>query len=427
MRKLLYLLPFPPRLDASHGGSRVMAQMLVRLAERHRVGLLYLRADEDPPLDERLCARCEIVQEVHRPVQTSTTGKLWLLRLRILYAFVLGRPIMATVWSVPAYREKLQALVRTWQPDLIQVEFHIMGQYLSAVNGYRSPRVLTEHEPGVQAAEDLAQATPGPRRLLHSLDKHAWRRYERRLFAEVDATVVFTGRDQQLVAELAPSARIERVPLQTVPPARPLDPVGKPPLSLLFVGNFVHPPNIDAAMRLVHRIFPGVQARFPEARLYIVGNQPPPELQQATNSQVYVTGYVPDIAPYLDRAAAVVVPLRMGGGMRVKILEAIAAGKAVVASSLALEGLDLVDGEQVLQAESDEEFRARINHLLAHPEERARLATNARRWACSHFNWNDSIDQYERLYADLLSTGTTGAIETINVRPKGVGPKGDFH
>jgi polysaccharide biosynthesis protein PslH len=402
MQKLLCLLPFPPRLDANHGGSRVMAQMLTRLAGRYRLALLYLQADEDPPIDENLSAQCEVVQAVHRPDQTATDWDLWRLRLRLIRSFVQGNPVMATVWAVPAYARHLRALLKRWQPDLIQVEFHMMAQYLAAVDGYPAPRILTEHEPGTQAMRDLAQSTTGFDRLVHALDSLSWERFERRVLREVDAVVVFTQRDLQALAPLAGSTRIECIPLQTIPPPDPLDPLGKVPLSLLFVGNFVHPPNADAALRLGTQIFPHVKARFPATELYLIGDQPPPALQTVASEQVHVTGYVPDLTPYLDQAAIVVVPLRLGGGMRVKVLEAIAAGKAVVASPLAVAGLDLVDREQVLLAETDEEFCAQICHLLSHPLERVRLAANARTWACSQLDWDRSIRLYETLYTDLL-------------------------
>jgi glycosyltransferase involved in cell wall biosynthesis len=190
-------------------------------------------------------------------------------------------------------------------------------------------------------------------------------------------------------------------------PERPLDPLGDLPLSLLFVGNFRHPPNTDAAMRLMSAIFPRVQAHFPALSLHIVGDQPTPQMRQMAKGNVVVTGRVPDVIPYLDRAALVVVPLRLGGGMRVKVLEALAAGKAVIASPLAVEGLDLVDNEHVLLAKTDQQFGDAIVQLLAHPERRTSLATRARAWADTHLRWERSIALYERLYEETIARSAT--------------------
>ena len=121
--------------------------------------------------------------------------------------------------------------------------------------------------------------------------------------------------------------------------------------------------------------------------LYIVGDHPTPKIRQMANATVVVTGRVPDVTPYLVRAALVVVPLRFCGGMRVKVLEALAAGKAVVASPLALEGLDVMDGKHVLLADSDRQFSDATVQLLTQPERRTALAAQARSWARANLDW----------------------------------------
>jgi polysaccharide biosynthesis protein PslH len=108
------------------------------------------------------------------------------------------------------------------------------------------------------------------------------------------------------------------------------------------------------------------------------------------------------LTPYLDRAALLVLPLRMGGGMRVKVLEALAHCKAVIASPLAIEGLDLQDGHEVKLAESDQEFSQAAIDLLREPELRAGLANRARAWACANLSWNNTVLAYEDLYDRLL-------------------------
>jgi glycosyltransferase involved in cell wall biosynthesis len=235
------------------------------------------------------------------------------------------------------------------------------------------------------------------------MDWLAWRRFERSIAGQVQAVVVFTARDRETLAPIAGDKPIIRIPLATTLPERPLDPRGDQPSSMLFVGNFIHPPNVDAAMRLVGAIFPQVQARVPGAVLRIVGDQPPARLAGSAKPSVVVTGRVPDVTPYLDRAAVVVIPVRMGGGMRVKVLEALAAGKAVVASRLAAEGLDVVQGRQILFAESDREFADATVELLLDVERRASLAAGARAWALENLGWERVIRAYENLYDSLDS------------------------
>jgi len=100
------------------------------------------------------------------------------------------------------------------------------------------------------------------------------------------------------------------------------------------------------------------------------------------------------------------VPLRLGGGMRVKVLEALAAGKATVASPLAVEGLDITPGDQVMLAESDQEFADTIGELLADPDKRSSLASRARAWACANLGWERSVAAYEELYRTLIRNST---------------------
>jgi glycosyltransferase involved in cell wall biosynthesis len=309
--------------------------------------------------------------------------------------------------AVTAYRARLRTLARTWQPDIVQVEYHVMGQYLPALDACPAPRILTEYEPGVKAARDLLDAQQGFAWLPHWLAFLAWERFERVIISQVQAVVAFTERDREALAPVARHTPLVRIPLGMDIPERPLDPLGDLPLSLLFVGNFRHPPNTDAAMRLMSAIFPRVQAHFPALSLHIVGDQPTPQMRQMAKGNVVVTGRVPDVIPYLDRAALVVVPLRLGGGMRVKVLEALAAGKAVIASPLAVEGLDLVDNEHVLLAKTDQQFGDAIVQLLAHPERRTSLATRARAWADTHLRWERSIALYERLYEETIARSAT--------------------
>ena len=152
-------------------------------------------------------------------------------------------------------------------------------------------------------------------------------------------------------------------------------------------------------------IFPAVRARLPAASLEIVGDAPPAEVRAPAGDGVVVTGRVNDVQPYLDRAAVVAAPLRLGGGMRVKVLEALAAGKAMVATPLAVSGLDLVPGTHAMIAESDAEFSDALVALLQEAERRRPLGDTARAWATEHLGWEHAVTSYEQLYGTLLGGG----------------------
>ena len=143
--------------------------------------------------------------------------------------------------------------------------------------------------------------------------------------------------------------------------------------------------------------------------MHIVGAEPSPAVERLAGQGVFVVGEVPDLSPYLERAAAIVLPLRFGSGMRVKVLEALAAGKAVIGTRLAFEGIDVVDRKHVVVAESDEAFASAAVDLLANPPARASLAEQARSWAEQNLSWESRIDAYDRLYASLLERAVAGS------------------
>jgi glycosyltransferase involved in cell wall biosynthesis len=374
---------------------------------RHHVAVLYLRAATEAPIDDLLRERCEIVEEVLRRDNGLSLGQ----RSSSILSLLRGRPLWVAITAVAAYKARLRNLIQTWRPDVIQIEFLVMGQYVSALDACPAPRVLTEHEPGTKAARDLWGLSEGFAKVRLGLAVRAWERFERSVIRQVQAVVVFTESDRKTIAPFVSArSRIVRIPLGTMVPDRPLNPIGRQPVSLLFVGNFIHPPNADAALRLMTDIFPRVRSHFPDLVVEIVGDQPTNQMLRMANDKILVTGRVPDVTPYLDAAAVVVVPLRLGGGMRVKVLEALAAGKAVIASPLAVEGLDVTPRDEVMIADTDQQFADAIAELLADPEKRSCLASRARAWACANLGWDRSVAAYEELYNALMERSHANSI-----------------
>ncbi|MEA2282199.1 MAG: polysaccharide biosynthesis protein PslH [Solirubrobacteraceae bacterium] len=392
--RILVLLPFALRADVAHGGGRANLQLVTGLARAHEVGVLSLRSFEDAPTDRAVAESLAFAEEEVRPPVHDDWRYLSAIRLRNGLSMLRGRPRLVAQARLPRFERRVRLAIEHWHPDVVQIEFEQMAQYVLALPD-GPPRVLSVHDPGTAAARERLQATSGPRRALRALDVLAWLSYERRALAAVDAVVAFTERDRRA---LGSRRRIELVPLAAERPTGALDPAGARE-DVLFVGSFPHLPNRDAALRLVDGILPAVRRSRPAATLTLVGERPPPGLAR---TGVRVTGAVPDVAPYLDAAAVVAVPIRLGGGMRVKVLEALAGGKAVVTSRLAAEGLDLEDGAEVLFAETDDEFARAIERLLGDRALRVALAGRAGAWAARRVDPAARIAAYERIYARLL-------------------------
>jgi glycosyltransferase involved in cell wall biosynthesis len=400
--RLLILLPLAPRLDAANGGSRVITQFLTEITTRHKVAILYFREANEPGADAFFRTRCEILAEVVRPASEKSLWPRLHRYFRLLLSLFFLRPLWVSDWSSQLFAKETRRLAIEFRPDVIQAEFHVMGQYFSVLSGLKARRVLVEHEPGVRAALYL-QSLPRVLQMWSGwIERISWQRYQTDLYSHVDAIVAFTEADRTSISKTAGRTPVHLISPGIVIPSHPLNPGGSPPLSLLFFGNFYHPPNADAGRRLVESIFPCVEKLFPDARLFIVGENPPASLSRNKSKNIVITGRVQDVTPYLDQAALVVAPIYFGGGMRIKVLESLAAGKATVTTSRAAEGLDIQDGEQLVIAETDDEFIDRIVQLLQNPEERLALSRRARAWACEHLGWETSIERYEKLYEGLM-------------------------
>jgi glycosyltransferase involved in cell wall biosynthesis len=183
--------------------------------------------------------------------------------------------------------------------------------------------------------------------------------------------------------------------------------------TILLVANFAYEPNEDAAVFFVREMLPAVRRRVPDARVLLVGNEPPPAVRALASEHVVVTGRVPTIEPYLDRAAVAVCPLRIGGGIKVKVLEALCRGKAIVSTSVGVQGLGAGIERCVAIADSAPAFAAAVADLLERPAARRRLEAAAARFSRRLPRWDESASALADCYRDLLSVAPASrAIES---------------
>jgi glycosyltransferase involved in cell wall biosynthesis len=316
-----------------------------------------------------------------------------------------GLPPWATDCRSAEYAARLNRMLDEWRPDIVEIHLQAMAQYVDAAAKRNVPRILVDYDPPSAWAEDVLKTTRGPRRLARWVEVAAWRRYERATRRHFDAIVAFAERDLAAIEKTAGPAAVLRIPLAVEVPSLPLDPQGADPPTVVFIGSFAHPPNVDAALWLGRTVFPRVLERVPDARLNIVGNEPDEDIRALEGGAVSVHGSVPDVTPYLDGAAVVVAPIRLGGSMRMKVLEALAAGKVLVATARAAEGVEAVPGEHFVLADDEEALVEALAGLLIEPERRRALGQRARAWAEEHLGWERGAEAFEELY-DRLSAGT---------------------
>jgi glycosyltransferase involved in cell wall biosynthesis len=228
------------------------------------------------------------------------------------------------------------------------------------------------------------------------------RRFESFMFTPYRRVVVVSEPDRDELLSVNPALPVEVIPNGVDTYTFRPRPTGRIP-ALLFVGNYEYAPNVDAALRLATEIFPAVQRRFPNARLWLVGNAPPAELRALASDSLRVTGHVPDVRPYLARAGVFVSPLRLGAGIKNKVLEALAMGCPLVASPLSVDGITVRHEQEVLIADG-KNLVEQIVRLLEDESLRERLAVNGRKLIEARYSWGTVVEHYEQLYRTIMDS-----------------------
>jgi glycosyltransferase involved in cell wall biosynthesis len=395
---VLLVAPMPPSPTAALAIPRVLHAQLVGLRERgHHVTLAVVAGPEQPELEavEHLRAEGVDLHAVCRH-EPRTFAERWGRRRRFADGWLRGRTPWRTVWYYePALQPVLDRLLAQRSFDVVAVEDNAAATY--RLDG-AAPVVFTEHE--VRRPRPL-RITARPAEMLAETDWRRWPDYHRSTWRRFDLIQVFTERDAEGVRALAPDVadrvRVNPFGLELPPALAPPDADSR---ELVFVGNFTHPPNVDAALWLGAEIMPALRSRDAHARLTVVGPWAPEAVRALACDDIRVTGPVPDVRPYLEAAAVVLAPLRIGGGMRMKVLEALALGRAVVTTGRGAEGLDSAPADAFVVAESSEEVALAVTRLLAEPQARDAMGARARAFAVEHHSSAAYASRLERIYEE---------------------------
>ncbi len=404
--RVLLLAPMVPAAGGPGAIPVLLQAEALGLRGRHELTLVTAVGDE-PWEAEAAAALLDSGLDAHLVDrrQRGRSRARWRRRLRLAGAWAGGRMPWRTVWFAdPGLQEMLDWLTASREFDVIAVED-------SAMSCFRLPQgvptVYTHHE--VLRPRAIGRPPRAPRSwpgwLLGELDWRRWEEFQEAAWRRFDLTQVFSRRDGEAISESAPdvAARIRVNPFGIVLPER-ADRSREVPGTMLFVGNFAHPPNRDAAIWLAHEILPAVVARWPAARLRVVGAAPPAEVLALAGEQVEVFADAPSVRPHLDRAALVLAPVRTGGGMRMKVLEAIATGKAVVTTTLGAEGFTALSQEPPLAIADDAAgIAAAAADLLADDARRAALAGRARAFAELHHSPEAWAERLTAVYEEALA------------------------
>jgi polysaccharide biosynthesis protein PslH len=402
--KILFLtqvLPFP--LDA---GPKVRAYYALRrlAAQGHAVTLVsFVRAMDGAAALDHLRSLCDRVLTV--PLRRAR----WRDGAAAVRSLLTGEPLLIARDRIGAMTKVVRSLAAEVRFDAVHADQLWMAPYALAAQatarqaGWRPQLVLDQHNAVHLIPERLATAARDPlTRLAYRRERARMADYEARTCLAFDQVVTVTQDDRDCLLQLYRNGRRPNfaavIPICIDPEAVPAGTRQAAGPELLFVGGMHWPPNADGVTWFADEVLPLVRKGLPNARFTAVGKQPPRRPGAAPLAGLHLSGYVAELQPFWERSAAFVVPLRAGGGMRVKILDAWARGLPVVSTTIGAEGLAWAHGENLLIADTAADFAAAVTRVLTNPDLAARLAQGGRATVERHYDWRTAYAAWDGIY-----------------------------
>jgi glycosyltransferase involved in cell wall biosynthesis len=386
-------LPYPP----TSGFPTRVYQFLRLLSRRHSVSLLsYAEAGETEQIAvlKSTCAAVHTVLRSRRSGSSKRRAQLCSLLTPVSFA-------RRNLYSAEMQR-KLNDLNALEPYDVVQVE---SSQLAGFHCDPRSALVLDEHDIVYELLHRMYLTERSMvRRLYNLIEFSKFRRAEIKSWRSVSGCVTTSSREERIIRRAASDT-----PTLVAPNAvdidyfRPSD-ATVDEHAIVMTGFMKTRPNLDGALYFIREILPRIVAVRPKTVFYVVGAGAPEALQQLAGPSVVVTGAVPDVRPYVDRAAVFVVPLRMGGGTRLKVLEGLSMKKPMVSTSLGCEGIDVRHREHLVVADQPAAFAAAVLELLDDRAVAARLGDRGRDLVERQYQWEMVAGQLETFYTRLLES-----------------------
>lgn len=399
MRILFIVKEFPH--SKVIGGPIIIYNRVKYLSEKHDVSLLAFAANPTSEEIESVSGYCLDMRLVPFP-----DGRSFARRVR---DYLLGPvpPYFMQSYSEEMY-ESLRKMVRANNYDVVISEYSMVAQYL-----YKNPdlrgikRIMSVHECYYLARKKVIKiqgltSREGFRALLHL---KGLKKFEFDMYEDADRVLTLTPEEKEELLQIRPSLKISVVPhgvdVEKFCPFKRKD--GTP--TIMFLGNFLHDPNREAFMFFTQKIWGMIKKECKDARFLAVGRSPTPDMIEVAREDpsIEITGQVDDVYPYFCESDVFVCPVRIGGGFRGKVLEAMASGVPVVSTELGAQGIPYKDGENMLIANSPEEIARGVVRLLTNRELHENISKNARKLVEQKFSWQKGVEILERVIEDVVA------------------------
>jgi len=403
MRVLLLtqVLPYPP-----DSGPKIKTYHVIKyLAQRHRVTLVaFVRDTDKPEYIAHLKTLCERVITV--PIQRAASRDLVFLGKSLLS----GQPWMMLRDERPEMRAALAELAATSQFDIVHADQLNMGQFALPFPSGR--KVLDLHNAlwVLYKRMSEAQAFTNPMKYLLMRDWPLLKRYEAEMCRRFDAVTAVSEEDKAALIEAGAPSAMTVIPIAVDLDSQPyIERQPKGP-HIIHIGTMYWPANINAINWFLDAIYPLIKARLPEVRCTLIGARPPESIIERAKADpsLTVTGYVDDPLPYLQDASMMIVPLKAGGGMRVKILNALAQGIPMVTTTVGCEGIAVTPDKDILIADEPAAFAEASLRLLTDADLNQRISQNGRDMVMRRYDYREAVKPLDDVYAEIVAKPAKG-------------------
>jgi len=374
--------------------------LLKRISHDHQVWLLVMMPEGEFPVD---CGPLTDFCEEIVLIPTDDPGALarpW----QAVQFLLQGTPPELRLYESQAMIDALCDLVSRIDFDIIQFEDSYMAHYQEYLpKKWAGKKVLTFIDIAYRQYDRIyrieRKLTRKLRLWLFSRMMYNW---EPTYAGNFDLNITMSDIDRELLLSRNADLKITTVPNGVDTQVfLPLPASTETSKNLIYVGNMSYRPNVDAVKWFCNEILPLIHQKLPEVEMWIVGNKPLPEVHELANDLIHVTGLVEDVQPYYEKSTVCVIPLRAGGGTRLKILESMSLGRAVVSTSIGCEGISITDGENILLADDAQSFASQTIALLQDKQKRESIAQIARQFVIDHYDWDAITDSLLQAFEAL--------------------------
>jgi glycosyltransferase involved in cell wall biosynthesis len=301
--------------------------------------------------------------------------------------------------------KEIASMVKKDHYDFVIAEYSVMGQFIHK-NSLLPPvrRIISVHECYYLARlKSYQHHRWGIEKIREAINLKGLKKYEFEMYSNADKILTLTPEGKEELLAICPGLDISIVPHGVDVDYFSFSPLEESEKSIVFIGNYLHYPNVDAVLYFHSEIWPAIKSILPDIKFYIVGQSPPPEVETLSQEgNITITGRVADVRPYLRKSGVFICPVRLGGGFRGKILEAMAMGRPVVSTSLGAQGIPASHGENILIADKPDEFARLVVDLMENQPLMEKVSTNARRLMEERYAWEKGVKVLEGILEKMM-------------------------